>query len=385
MKQVSELLRSIPASAAVLAVVTTTFLVPSANAEYMQPAKFNKLPEKSISPGGNTTTKVKNLVNKNKKGVIVTFKKGEYTVNETIALKKNVHIRFEAGVKINQGSSDIVFDIQNAVNTSIVGPATIIGIKPSGDTLRKKFKAVRIAKCSNFLVKNLVIKANLTKLSLMSTGTGAKNGRIENITATGSAPGYGLYQIQAGENIVCHDLDGTGGYTLRIEQGGVSGLIKNLTATKITCRNGRGAVLAAPNQKGNGAVTIGNVKAIGCQWAAAFGGKGDGTFSSLEISAVTAEYGTQSQFRKRTSGIGEYKTLLPDNLQRLVSGLPNSQGGQNGKFATGPAFGVIFLRDNEVNYLSVSGKIRRQNFPKVYNSDPTTIKLSKVASIAKSR
>ena len=47
----------------------------------------------------------------------------------------------------------------------------------------------------------------------------AMNGKVINITASDYPAGYGLTQIQSGENIHFENLDGTGGNTLRMETG----------------------------------------------------------------------------------------------------------------------------------------------------------------------
>ena len=60
----------------------------------------------------------------------------------------------------------------------------------------------------------------------------AMNGKVINITASDYPSGYGLTQVQSGENIYFENLDGTGGNTLRMETGAgdQDGYVGNITA-----------------------------------------------------------------------------------------------------------------------------------------------------------
>eukprot|EP01043_Picozoa_sp_COSAG02_P067747 COSAG02_NODE_10998_length_1814_cov_1.549854_1_plen_355_part_00 len=145
-------------------------------------------------------------------------------------------------------------------------------------------KGISVGSVTDFRIANLLIKQadNETLSNLlceqdspaMGTSTG-KDGRspmygeVTNITAIGGTPGYGLIQLQSAQHVHFSNLDGVGGYTLRLETGGNSGgdpsvMVNNITADNITCRNGRGAFAAWPHSQKNGDFHVRGLYSYGC-------------------------------------------------------------------------------------------------------------------------
>ena len=143
---------------------------------------------------------------------------------------------------------------------------------------------IQVGSVTDFLIANLLIKQvdNETIPDLlceqdraaMGTDKGKDGrspmfGQVTNITAMGGTPGYGLIQLQSARHVHFSNLDGMGGYTLRLETGGNSGgdpsvMVTNITADNITCRNGRGAFAAWPHSQKNGDFHVRGLYSYGC-------------------------------------------------------------------------------------------------------------------------
>ncbi len=320
----------------------------------------------------------------------VLFTQGTYTVM-SLNLRSNTHIRFERGVTIQQASEslglrrgDPIFSVRNATNVSIVGQGggartqtRIIGLDVAEDEESKNhfFSAVSIRDCTNFLIDRLRTRGDFTRSNHITTGRDSEQGTISNIRSTGNGPGYGLYQGFGGSNIVCQNLDGTGGYTLRLEQNaaesqrGFQSPLNNITATNITGRNGRAAVYINPALfLDGGQITVDDVTAIGCEWGVEISAKAPGRLSGITLSNIEARFGSRAQYREDAD---EVRALIPDGLGRTR---PITNTTEDDKFITAPSAGLVYVRreatqrrrDTRITIGSGKGRI---NFPSQYNSE----------------
>ncbi len=157
---------------------------------------------------------------------------------------------------------------------------------------------------------------------------GAKNGIISHARVDNCHYGYGLVQIQAGENIHFEKLSGVGGVTLRAETGAQSmnnsqwGGVFNITGKDIYCKNGNAAAMVSPHGMQNGDVSIEHIIAESCGMGVRLDGgyisdKDDeglvsepGSYQNVKISKVYARFGWEAQLKSKHYG------YLPDELHQ---------------------------------------------------------------------
>jgi len=336
----------------------------------------------------------------------VLFTQGTYTVM-SLSLSSNTHIRFERGVTIQQSSvsggnrsGDPIFRVRNATNVSIVGQGgnnnnrtKIMGLDVGEDEESKQhlFSAVSIRDSTNFLINRLRIKGDYTRSNHITTGRNAEQGTIRNIVSTGNSPGFGLYQGFGGSDIVCQNLDGTGGYTLRLEQNaqesqrGFQSPLNNINASNITCRNGRAAVFINPALFTNGGqITADNITAISCGWAVEISAKAPGRVSRITLSNIEAQFGSRGQYREDAA---EVRALIPNGLGRTR---PITNTAEDGKFITAPSAGLVYVRREATRRtrdtrITIGRNRGRVSFPAQYNRDPQIINEGNITAVANTR
>lgn len=343
-------------------------------AEYVEPENFSKLVTHEFSnTEGSASRRFQELVNKlstNGGGIIRILASGDEYFLGGIEVLSNVHIRMEAGVHIRQDPTlkNVNVFTLSGNNISIVGPSPDqkAVIKANGGDPERpdtsSFRAFGVYDAKNFRIANILIRENNTRFSTIMTRNTAVGGTIENITMTGAGPGWGLLQMQGGSDIVAWNLDGQGGFTLRLEQGSARGEIHNLKAGNIIGRHGRAAVLIAPKGRMNGDAVIEDVVSYGCQWAIlTSAGKEGGLFRRVTIKGrVIAYYEDHgSQFRTIEQTIRNAGFLPPDQ-QKLISMMP---GYGRDKFSKGPASGAVKLYPVDWIHIEKNTRIERHGFP----------------------
>lgn len=355
-------------------------------AGYTEPKNYGELKIHEFSNlEGSDTRRFQDLVNtlsKNGGGIIRIKASNDKYYLGGIEVTSNVHIRMEPEVHIRQDptlKSVNVFTLLGK-DISIVGASpeqkAVIATSGGGPDHPDitSFRAVGVFDVNNFLLANISIEENNTRFSTIMTKNTAVNGTIENITMTGAGPGWGLLQMQGGSNIIARNLDGQGGFTLRLEQGSATAPvgIQNLKAKNITGRHGRAAVLIAPKSKENGYAVIEDVASYGCQWAVlTSAGKEGGVFKKVTIKGkVIAHYDDQgSQFRTIEREVRN-TPFLPPKLQKKVSIMP---GYGRDKFSTGPASGAIKQFPVDWIVIEKSTTVERRGFP---FEDPAIVTLA---------
>ncbi|NJB82187.1 T9SS type A sorting domain-containing protein [Wenyingzhuangia aestuarii] len=374
-------------------------------------------------------------------GGVIKIKSGTYKIASGIVLKSNVHIKVEAGVIFELDGDGTIFSAQSGsetplTNFSLVGLGTdntatggtddrfVIKFKyenVSSDT--KKSAVIRIGNAANFKLSNFKIidqytqpssialsaefstktmypnakdpndptKSIAGKSKLINKVYGVPNkGIIENITNENGAYGYGLVQMQAGENIVYRNLSGSGGVILRLESGlnltqlfrplnslptyikdnssasgykvrPSSGSGSNITeglpltidnqpkinkvfATNISCKNGHAAFTMSPHTINQGFVSLINITSKSCEFT---GEISDGFINnfSREVSAgldidsfqiLPGSYASNSVVRNVKGTFGQNAQLKSKNFDLI----PCSLRIDKGEIAGDPNFGV---------------------------------------------
>lgn len=235
-------------------------------------------------------------------GGCVVVPAGQYRLSGVMLNASNTAWFFEDGVAMEPWpglqKSVALISIGASEPTATSSPSNITIMGPPGaqhtggwtmDVSRPLFcpwhtHGVQVGSVTGFRIANLLIKQadNETIPNLlcgqdspaMGTGKG-KDGRspmygeVTNITAVGGTPGYGLIQLQSAQHVHFSNLEGVGGYTLRLETGGNSGgdpsvMVNNITADNITCHNGRGAFAAWPHSQKNGDFHLRGLYSYGC-------------------------------------------------------------------------------------------------------------------------
>jgi len=339
-------------------------------------------------------------------GGIITIKAGTYYANENIFLKSNVHIKVEAGVTFLLNPPGTLFMAQSETNTpisnfSVIGlgednratggtddrfiikyNTTILGTNANGNTA-PKLASFRLGNVLNFKLANITIEDTFSepssialsaefeyvkvfpsevKSKLITNVYGSpKKGIIENIHNEDGSYGYGLVQMQAGEDILFRNLSGTGGVTLRFESGlnitqlfrpigstpvhtvGGIGLpltidnqpkINNAFGRNISCKNGHAAFTISPHTIDQGVVNIKNVKSISCEAAGEIGEGFINNFSreidaGLNVNAfgITAgSYSSASLVKTVQATFGQFAQIKSKNLRFIPCDLRIDRG-----------------------------------------------------------
>ncbi|MGY5352259.1 T9SS type A sorting domain-containing protein [Wenyingzhuangia sp. IMCC45533] len=195
---------------------------------------------------------------------------------------------------------------------------------------------------TNFKISNFVIQDRKTKFQSVGLGHTTINGInyapsfgvISNGSVTDADYGYGLVQIQSGNNILAKNLRGTGGVTLRLETGfSVLQRIRQIGPLKlnkivgrdIECRNGQAAVHISPHTIDQGVVDVRRIRAFSCEWGVFIergftktderrDGLTPGSFNGNSIvSGVTSNFGFNATTRAQAL------RFVPCNLRNRIS------------------------------------------------------------------
>jgi len=305
---------------------------------------------------------------------------GTYRILE-VDLKSNVHLEINSGVvllPINPlvDKNNALFNADN--NNTVIENLSIIGVggkfTVNMNTLvpTMRIRVIAFNNCTNFKVSNFQIIDGVTEFSSLAfggnfatTGTGdarrissvrgvPNHGIIENISMVNGHYGYGLVQVQGGNNILFRDLNCEGGVALRLETGYDLiqytetydfDLIKleNIWARDIECTNGQSALQISPHTLDQGYFNVSGVTATSCEaavvWSAGFttddqeaAGLTPGAFNSASIVRnVTSTFGQNAQLHnskrlryipcalrvERVDGIGIATELNVDGESRM--------------------------------------------------------------------
>ncbi|MGY5352258.1 T9SS type A sorting domain-containing protein [Wenyingzhuangia sp. IMCC45533] len=216
------------------------------------------------------------------------------------------------------------------------------------DLTRTNRKNVFVFTCTNvfnFKISNFDVQDNRTKFQSVGLGHTTINGVnyvpsfgvISNGSTSNADYGYGLVQIQSGNNILAKNLKGTGGVTLRLETGfsvlqrlrPIGPLkLNKIVGRDIECRNGQAAVHISPHTIDQGVVDVRRIRAFSCEWGV-FIEKGftkpderadgltPGSFNGNSVvSGVTSNFGFNATTRAQAL------RFVPCNLRNRITALP---------------------------------------------------------------
>jgi hypothetical protein len=271
-------------------------------------------------------------------GGIIHIKKGMYYLIN-VQLKSNIHIKIDKDVMIEpyfdksarKAVTNIFevgkeFPVENVAITNAdedsENQATWFSANfPKGDYRMKIITGcnVRNFKFSGFKITDSYTPFSCIALNLPDSkdrNEVAFGGIVKNILLTNSHVGYGVIQIQAGKSILCKNLEGVGGVTMRVETGsGETGKENILTVDDIVGRNikikeGDAAVNVSPHRVDQGRVDVEGITAINSsfavQIAAGFEDKKEtgvdniGTFDSRSyIGDITVTGGKGAQVKSK--------------------------------------------------------------------------------------
>lgn len=248
-------------------------------------------------------------------GGIIRIKKGNYTLSD-IKLKSNIHIKIDADVTIEPNlsgdtkkMSSVIFDVGNEFlveNVAITNTDENNEDKktwyqvnfPKGEY---RMKLIEGSNVRNFKFSGAQIMDSYTPFSVIVLNladSGDRNeipfkGIVKNILLTHAHVGYGVIQIQAGKSILCKNLEGIGGVTMRVETGsGETGKLNEMTVDDIVGRNirvqyGDAAFNCSPHRVDQGRFDVEGVVAVNStfavQIAAGFLDKKEGGVDNIGI------------------------------------------------------------------------------------------------------
>ncbi|TXF86677.1 Iota-carrageenase A2 [Neolewinella aurantiaca] len=298
-----------------------------------------------------------------KGGGIITLTAGTYHLHN-IELRSNVHLRIDKDVVIehltqNPKKSEDVFilakngaPIENVSITGIDGVYTInLEAHPRG------VRAFNVGAATNFMIADFLVKDQRSMFSCVTLGISTtddvnyvrpKNGVIKNGNCLNTLYGYGLVQMQAGENILYQNLKGQGGVTLRAETGLTKmndlqfGGVDKIVARNISCTDGNAAVMISPHAMKCGSIDVDGVTAINCGFGVRIGGGfvskkyknpdlEPGSFEKVDVKNVTATFGETAQLK------GKHLKYLPVYREKMLASVPQ----KGSEVVSGPSIAAV--------------------------------------------
>ena len=300
---------------------------------------------------------------------------GEYHLNR-VALKSEVHIIFEKGVKLHLSPDgrgkmngwlfSLGRDGQYAENVSLTARSTWVDVYMPRDT--QSVRLVVAADVNNFHISGFMIHDRRTvHSSLIFVWDGEEDGRsklpkdglIENIWAKNAHYGYGALQVHAGNCLHFRNILAVGGVAARLETGltnmnlaawgrkpGYIGL-DDISLEDITSIYGQAALMTEPHTIRHGSVVARDIKADGSEFGVSicdgFVSRGKyfdsgqtvvdpnelsaGNFRSIRIDGVQANY-RDDDIITRYPHYKYYPVELHDRIKKVESayGEPGSRG-----------------------------------------------------------
>ncbi len=268
----------------------------------------NKIPNKvtEIKLSGKNDSGDSNLLNSTiaslskQGGGIIHIKKGMYYLID-VQLRSNIQIKIDKDVMIEpyldksakKTASNIFevgkeFPVENVAITNSdedsENQATWFSANfPKGDYRMKIITGcnVRNFKFSGFKITDSYTPFSCIALNLPDSRDRNEvpfQGIVKNILLINSHVGYGVIQIQAGKSILCKNLEGIGGVTMRVETGsGETGKENVLTVDDIVGRNikikdGDAAFNVSPHRVDQGRVDVEGITAVNSTFAVQIAG-----------------------------------------------------------------------------------------------------------------
>ncbi|MEP0211671.1 MAG: hypothetical protein ABJD66_00530 [Cellulophaga sp.] len=289
----------------------------------------------------------------NEGGGIIRIPKGRYCFKD-ILLRSNIHLKIDSEAIIEP---DLSGNIKNKnITIFVVGEdfytenVAITSLDEDNTDKNTWFKSnipngeyggvklVEFGNVKNFKLSGVTLTDSFSKFSniVLNLPSSSKTdeistkGIIKNIFMTNMHVGYGVIQMQTGRSILCKNLSGEGGITMRVETGAAeTNMVNEKTVDDIVVRdiyvkNGDAAMNFSPHRVDQGRVDVERVVAINSthavQIAAGFldnntnGINNLGTFDSKSYVGdvtVTGGYGAQVKGK-------DYKYFGCDKRKELI-------------------------------------------------------------------
>lgn len=224
-------------------------------------------------------------------GGVIKIKQGSYCLRD-IVLKSNIHLKINPEATIQP---DLSGDIRNKnITIFILGedfPIRNVAITNLNEDSKNRstwfksnipegnyggVKFIEFGNVKNFKLSGLKLTDNNSKFSnivlnlpaSLKTDEVSEKGIIKNIFMTNMHVGYGVIQMQTGKTILCKNINGEGGITMRVETGAAgTNLVNEKTVDDIVVRNiyvknGDAAMNFSPHRVDQGRVDVERVVAI---------------------------------------------------------------------------------------------------------------------------
>ena len=268
-------------------------------------------------------------------GGIITIKEGTYYLAD-IALKSNLHIVVEAGTVLKAYAPEMQPDAKKVKDGEDPYPKFYmfkLGFEDKGNayepihnvsitctseegytidltgTPHYTMTAFKVSEVDNFQISDVIIQEKESKFAAITVGAvnnTTSNGIFKNIKAYNNFYGYGLCQLQSGQNLYFENIYGEGGATLRLESGTSDGLenppvLDNIYARGVICEGGKVAFMTGPHEVDHGHFDVRGVSAYNSGFAVNLGkgfGARAGSFAPTStVSDIKAVYGESSQLK----------------------------------------------------------------------------------------
>ncbi|WP_370978390.1 carbohydrate-binding protein [Agaribacterium sp. ZY112] len=225
-------------------------------------------------------------------GGIIKIPSGNYSFAK-VKMKSDVRLEIDSAATIRPShvasGNYSIFDFGN-FDKSTVKNVSIAGVNGQfkidlRNVVNGNVFAFTFSRTENFNVENVYIHDKNTKFQSFGFGHTTvnsnhyvpRNGLIKNAHAENTHYGYGLVQIQAGENILFKDISGTGGVTLRLESGwsvmnkiqpaSRTPKIDAIYARNVSCQDGQAALFLMPHTIDQGFFDVRDVTSNSCEFA----------------------------------------------------------------------------------------------------------------------
>ena len=228
-------------------------------------------------------------------GGTIHIRKGLYYLID-ILLKSNIHLKIDKEVVLqpyfspnSKKVSSTIFEvgkqfkvenvaITNADEDNEDKSTWFSAVFPKGDYRMKIITAcnVRNFKFSGFKIKDSYTPFSSIALNLPDSkdrNEVATGGIVKDILLVDSHVGYGVIQIQAAKTVLCKNLEGIGGVTMRVETGsGETGTanimtVDDIVGRNIKVKNGDAALNLSPHRVNQGRVDAEGIFAVNSSFA----------------------------------------------------------------------------------------------------------------------
>lgn len=286
-------------------------------------------------------------------GGVIRIPKGNYCLRDII-LRSNIHLKIDPEAIIEP---DLSGNIKNKyITIFVVGEdfylenVSITNLDEDNTDRSTWFqsnipngeyggvKLVEFGNVKNFKLSGITLTDSFSKFSNIvlnlpassKTNEVSTKGVIKNVFMTNMHVGYGVIQMQTGRSILCKNISGEGGITMRVETGAAKTNMLNektvddIVVRDITVKNGDAAMNFSPHRVDQGRVDVERVIATNSthavQIAAGFldnntnGVNNLGTFDSKSYIGdviVTGGYGAQVKGK-------DYKYFSCDKRKELI-------------------------------------------------------------------